>query len=872
METERWRQIEQVVDAALATDPSEWPALLDTLGRDDPDLRREVDALLGQLGWVRGFLESPPAAAAAGLVAEIRQAEARRQQGRRIGAFQIVRELGRGGMARVFLAQRADGQFTQQVALKLLRSDLDSDADHERFRVEREILASLDHPHIARLLDGGVTDEGQPYLVLEHVDGRPLNVYCDDSALSIRRRLELFLTVCDATQYAHRRLIVHRDLKPSNILVTSAGSVKLLDFGLAKLLQPDTAQLTRTRQRWMTPEYAAPEQVLGAQVTTLTDVYQLGVVLYHLLTGRLPFRARGDSLPQLEAAVLRDEPVPPSSFAAALRGDLDAIVLKAIRKEPEQRYASVGELAQDIRRHLSSHPVLARRPSLAYRMRRLVRRRRIETLAVMTIALTLIGAVAFSTRQAQHAVAERNRAATEARQSEAVTAFLLDLFEANDPSEMSADSLTARDLLQRGVARAERLRQQPDVQARMLETTGRIYQRLGHYAAGQVLLERALALRRSEHGVTSFEVAATLQSVVDGLLRMGRVAAADSAAREVLAINERLLGPGHPNVATALQQLANVSVHRGDLREAEAQLHRALEIRQRALGPDDSLTATSHLAYGASLRRRGRTAEAEREFRRALSIYESVHGPVHPQVAEATIHLAYLLTDDAARAAEAESLYRRAIEIRRLVFGAGHPHAANALSDFSTYLSERGDHQQAIPMARQYLHILLRAYGPEHSAVAYATSQLAFRLQAAGELRDAERLFREAVALERRTRGDDHANVAGHEFNLARLLVGRGQLAEADTLLLDAIRIQERISGPQSVSAGVARALRGVIFTRTGDFAAADSVLRHAVRTLEAQITRDSPQLREIYGWLADLHVAWSRPVVAAHYRKLAGR
>jgi serine/threonine-protein kinase len=872
MNAERWRRIDQVLDAALATDPSRWPDLLDRLCRGDPELRRVVDRLLGQVEHVNGFLEAPPAAVAAALIGETESAEARRQQGRRIGPFEIIREIGRGGMARVFLARRADGHFEQDVALKLLRPGLDSDTDHERFRVERQILASLDHSHIARLLDGGVTDEGQPYLALEHVDGRPIQVYCDDESLDLRRRLELFLTVCDATQYAHQRLIVHRDLKPSNILVTADGRVKLLDFGLAKLLEPDVAHTTRTRQPWMTPEYAAPEQVLGEPVTTLTDVYQLGTVLYQLLAGRLPFGGNGNSLHRLELAVLHDEPQPPSAFVAALRGDLDAIVLKAIRKEPEQRYASVDELAQDIRRHLSSHPVHARRASFAYRTRRLVRRRRIETLAVASITLTLIGAAAFSTVQARRAVAERDRAEAESHESEAVTSYLLGLFEASDPEKATAESLTARDLLQRGVARAEALRGQPAVQARMFETTGLVYQRLGQYADGQTLLERALALRRGEQGADGPEVAATLLSVSDGLLRLGHIAAADSAAREALAIRERTLGNDDPAVASALEQLANLSVYRGDLRASEAQLRRALEIRQQALGPMDSMTALSHLTYGASLRRRGRTVEAESEFRRARFIYEAVHGPIHPQVAEATIHLAYLLADNPARAAEAEPLYRRALEIRRRVYGERHLRVASTLSDLSTYLSQRGEHAQALSMARRYVDIMRRAYGPEHSSVAYATSQLAGKLHAAGELAEAEQLFREALALERRTRGNDHVNVVGHEVNLARLLIDQRRMAAADTLLRDAIRISERIGGSQSPQGATPHALRGVILTHAGDFPAADSILRQAARVLEQQTTPDSPRLREIYGWLADLYDTWSRPAVAARFRALANR
>ena len=871
MEAEQWRRIDRVLDAVLAADRSEWPTRLDSLCGGDPELRAQVEALLRQHDGARDFLAVPPARAAAALLAERQEEEWRRQEGRRIGAFEIVREVGRGGMARVFLARRADGQFEQDVALKLLRPGLDSDTDHERFRTERQVLASLDHPHIARLFDGGITADGQPYLVLEYVDGRPLHEHCAAEWLDVRRRLELFLTVCDATQYAHRRLVVHRDLKPSNILVTADGRVKLLDFGLAKLLEPDAPLATRTRQGWMTPEYAAPEQVLGEPVTTLTDVYQLGVVLYELLAGRLPFPDAGGSRHRLETAVLHDEPPPPSTFVAALRGDLDAIVLAAIRKEPEQRYASVDALAQDIRRHLSSHPVRARRPSLAYRARRLVRRRRMESLAVASVALTLVGAAAFSTLQARRALVERDRAEAKSRESEAVTSYLLGLFDATDPFQVPADSLSARDLLQRGVAQADQLRGEPEVQARMLETTGRVYQRLGQYAEGQVLLERALALRRQGPGATDSEVAATLESVVDGLLRLGRFAAADSAAREALALRERAGGRDDPGVARALEQLASTAIYRGDLRAAEAHRRRALAIRQRALGPNDTLTAASHLLLGASLRRRGGQDAAEREFRRALAIFERVHGPDHPDVAGATLQLAYLLSDQPARAEEAEPLYLRALEVRRHAFGERSLWVAHTLGDMSTYLSDRGQHERAVALARQYLEMVRRAYGPSHTAVAYAASMLGLKLYAAGDLEEAERQLREALALDQKARGPGNPNLIGHQVNLARVLIANARLEAADTLLRTALATLEA-GAPRSMQVALPLALCGVIRLRAGDFAAAEAMLLKAARRLEAQNTGHTPVQREIYGWLAELYDAWSKPDAAARYHALAAR
>ena len=377
MDADRWQLVERVLDRALMSDPASWPTVLDSTCSGDPVLRDEVEALLAQRSAAERFLESPPVAAAAALVAEARAARPP-IEGRRIGAFSVVRLIGRGGMSRVYLAERADGEFEQQVALKVLRPGLDSDSDRERLRAERHILATLNHPNIGRLFDDGVTDDGLPYLVLEYVHGEPIDKYCAAKQVSIAERLRLFLDIAEAVQYAHRNLVVHRDLKPSNVLVTGEGRVKLLDFGLAKLLggelPPGDVVSTQPRTRWMTPAYAAPEQVLAQPVTTATDVYQLGVVLYELLTGRLPFAHRARTLREMEDAILHSEPAAPSLAVKALHGDLEAIVLMALRKKPDERYDSVAVFADDVRRHLSGQPVLARRHSLLYRARRFLRR------------------------------------------------------------------------------------------------------------------------------------------------------------------------------------------------------------------------------------------------------------------------------------------------------------------------------------------------------------------------------------------------------------------------------------------------------------------------------------------------------------------
>ena len=429
MDPDRWRVIERVLDEALAHEPEQWPAVLDETCSNDPELRSEVESLLRRTSSAQSFLDSPPFVIAAAIVAESKNGgEDANAAGRRVGVYRLIKEIGRGGMSRVFLAERADGQFEQRVAIKLLRPGLDSELDQARFRAERQILAALSHPNIARLFDGGLADDGVPYLVLEYVEGKPINLYCEERKLSAAERLELFSPVLDAAQYAHRNLVVHRDIKPSNILVTAEGDVKLLDFGLAKLLEPtsDDESLTQTGQRWMTPEYAAPEQVRADSVTTLTDVYQLGAVLYELLTGGPPFGRRSRGLHELEGAILDHEPRPPSSAASTrkeLRGDVDAILLKALRKEPERRYSSAAAFREDVEKFLNGQPVRARADSALYRFRKFVRRNAVVSATTLLTAVALIAATALSVHGMREARQERDRAEQALKRSHASVAF-----------------------------------------------------------------------------------------------------------------------------------------------------------------------------------------------------------------------------------------------------------------------------------------------------------------------------------------------------------------------------------------------------------------------------------------------------------------
>jgi eukaryotic-like serine/threonine-protein kinase len=901
---ERFRQADALFDAALDLPPPERGAFIDAACAHDPDLRRDIHELLRAHEASAPFFDAPAVAFVAPLLhaADLTFGPlAGTRLPERVGPFRLVREIGRGGMGAVFLAERDDGQFEQRVALKLIRHAGAVDLV-PRFLEERRILARFEHPRIARLVDGGITDDGLPWFAMEYVDGEPIDRYCDARTLSITRRLELFADMCDAVQYAHQRFVVHRDLKPSNIFVTTDGQLKLLDFGVAKLLDPirtpDDAAATDSLVRAMTPEYAAPEQIRGEPATAATDVYALGVLLYALLTGQRPYEVRGRSPAQVERIICELDPARPSATLApgntteeqrverarcrgttpdrlcrALGGDLDTIVLKALGKEPEARYASAYQLARDVRRHLTGHPVLARRQTAGYRARRFVKRHRIEVLAASAITLTLIAGAVLSVAQARNARAERDRAQAASKETDATNTFLLRLFEASDPADAQGDSLTARELVRRAAARVDQLHGEPAEQSRLLVVTARLDESLGQFGAARVALERALALReRGTHSGDDDQLAAADVRVrlSRDLLSLGQFAAADSVAHRALSVQERRLGPEHPTVAATLHQLGSIAVYRGDLGAAESYHRRALAVRERTLGVEDSLTADSHLLVGSTLRREGKLSGAERELREGLAISERVLGPDAERVSSAVGLLASLLDEDEGRLVEAEPLYRRELEMRRRVYGDGRPETAWAVWDLADFLSRVGRGVEAVPLARQFLASVRHVYGPDHPITANATAQAALVLHQSGRLADAEPLFRQAIAMDRRLRGDDDQNVAGAEINLARLLIDRRDFAGARQALTDAVRISEKLAGSETPIVAVRRGVEGLLLLREGRYTAADSVLRHAIQTVVPQIGRQKRDVRELYGWLADAEEAQGRHAEAAQDRAIA--
>jgi eukaryotic-like serine/threonine-protein kinase len=749
--------------------------------------------------------------------------------GERIGPYRIVRTLGEGGMGAVFLAERADGQFEQQVAIKLVRRGLLSKQVQNRLRIERQILATLDHPNIAKLLDGGASSEGTPYIVMEYIDGVPIDVYCDRNSLTLEDRLRLFCTVCSAVHSAHQNLIVHRDLKPSNILVTQSGIPKLLDFGIAKLLDDrhmmQTLAVTQADVRLMTPDHASPEQVRGDPITTASDVYVLAILLYELLTGMKPF-ARMTRLADLERAICEQTPVLPSAALTAsakvpeseladiaarrrttlprlrrqLRGDLDKIILTGLRKEPERRYSSVEQFSADIERFLQGRPVAAQADAWTYRTAKFVRRHFIVVGLSMVFVLSLIAFsiatyVQYVRIQQERDIAAQQRSVAELQRARAenVSAFMTELFQLSDPSEARGNEVRVREILDRGAARiSTELRSQPELQATLMETMGKVYLNLGLNREAAPLIERSLEVRR------------------------------------------RLFGPMHDSVAQSLNSLAWLQRNSGNLDNALKSSQEALEISRKLHG-DASLEGALQLQNLGILHYvRGESDRAEPLLRESLAMYNRIEGPDSPK-STSVLDMLGRIAQSRGQIVEAEKLLSRALLIQANNSGNDHPLTIERLHNLATVIQSKGDHETAERQFREVIALCDRVLGPSNQLTADARGNLAYTLQSLGRLEEATRYYDESLELNRKWRGENHYRVAYDLASLGMLEMDRKRLPQAEQRLREALVIYRKSLPSTHPYIASALYMLGRTLLDAGQPAAAETSLRESAKIWKAQ-------------------------------------
>jgi eukaryotic-like serine/threonine-protein kinase len=809
MDREDWAALEPLLDRALDLAPADRGTLLDDLQASAPRLADALRSLLAAEATAdrRGFLAEPPEMTLEGL---------------QVGAYTLERQLGRGGMGSVWLARRTDGRFEGKAAVKLLNLSLLGASGQLRFRGEGSMLARLTHPAIARLLDAGVASSGQPYLVLEHVDGQPIDTYVEQRGLTTRECVRLFGQVLGAVGHAHANLIVHRDLKPSNILVTADGAVKLLDFGIATLLD---AELTGERAssavedgRALTLEFAAPEQVRGEAVTTATDVYALGAVLYRLLSGRHPTGEGCTTTADFIRAVLEVEP------ARLGKGDLDDVLVKTLRKAPAERYQTVTALASDLESHLRHEPVSARPRSLGYRAGKFVRRNRAAVsaaAAAVLFASTYMVTLRRDRERVRLALAE---ATLGTRKAEQVTDFAVGLFEASGHRPGVADTVIAPELLERGIARARELSGQPALEAQMLDVIGRIHAERGEYPQARVLLEEALVIRR------------------------------------------KALGDGHPDVATSLMGIGGVADLTENSAVAVRSFRQAFEIRRRAFGDGDSRTTDALYELAQVLHTSGDYDAARQSFDRWSAAIARQAPQVTPDRANQMNYLASIL-QFTGRLDQAERIARGALEIDRALYGERHHRIGMDLAKLGSILSDAGKHEPADTVLTSAVAALRASYPEGHVELANALRNLGLHLEETKRWADAEGVWREAAGMYRRAVGGDKVSVANATLHIGYSLSGSGRRDEGVAVIRDAIRMFESLLPASSPVVVRTYLYLGDALQAQGKYAEAESLLLPRYQALN-QPSRFARAGRRFAGdALVRLYEAQGRSDEAAKYR-----
>jgi serine/threonine protein kinase len=833
---EAWHRIEEVFVAALEHNPATRESYVEKECGADVSLRAEVQSLLASHEQARDFIEAPAVAFVHELLpVELTSDEAAADaassvDGQRVGNYEIERELGRGGMGTVYLAHRADDQYKKLVAIKIVRRGMDTQDIVRRFRNERQILASLEHTNIARLLDGGTTGDGVPYIVMEYVEGVAITNYCDEHRLKTSERLQLFRTVGAAVQYAHQNLVVHRDLKPSNILVTADGTPKLLDFGIAKLLSPelsaDTAEHTLTELRILTPDYASPEQVRGETLTTTSDIYSLGVVLYELLTGHRPYHLINHAPHELARVIGEQEPTKPSTAAASieiltrgdgakpqtaitpesvslardtqpdklrrrLSGDLDNIVLKAMRKEPARRYDSAAQLAADIERHLDGLPVLARKDTFNYRAGKFVRRHKAGVAAAALVAASLMTGVIVATWQAHVAARERDRARVEATKAERINIFLQDMLAFSNPSWSSPNTqkgreVTINEMLDEVAPRLEsELSGQPEVKAALERTIGDSYTSQTRNELAERYLKAALDTDLKLYGEDNLETARTLHSLAQLRSASGNGGEAESLLERALAVYRKHYRAGRGEArgyASTLSTYAALAQGRGNENFAESLVNEGLALSPQLTGNERAIVAMLQSVMGQVRRDQSRYDEAVSLQRAAITEFKTLQGRKRWEMGDTLMSLGGVLGNQR-HLDEALAVMQEGGEIYRQTVGENSPSYVECLSQQAWILFLKEDYAAAGGKVDGGLEILQRIYPHGHPLYADLYKSRGRILTKMGKAQQGEVFIRQALDMYRRNVTKNNPALIHGIFVLSDCLTAQGRFTEAEELL-----------------------------------------------------------------------------------------
>jgi eukaryotic-like serine/threonine-protein kinase len=878
-----WQEIEGMFQAALEVAPAERAAWLDQQCEGDAALRREVESLLAAEIESADFLRGSALPKITSLLLDETETS---RAGQHIGPYKVLDELGRGGMGVVYLADREDDQFRQRVAIKLIKRGLDTEDILRRFRNERQILASLNHPNIGKLFDGGTTEDGLPYFVMEYIAGLPLLQYCDEHGLSTTERLQLFRSVCAAVQHAHQNLVIHRDLKPGNILVSKEGEVKLLDFGVAKLLNPELTEtgLTQTQAalRVMTPEYASPEQVRGQHVTTATDIYSLGVIIYQLLTGARPYKLKGTSPEELSRMICDYEPSKPSDAVSSqlsvvsgsqetdgprtndngrspnsqlarrgpqtgnpagvlvrnpkfLRGDIDNIVLMALRKDPTRRYKSVEQFSQDIERHLKGLPVIARKDTFKYRAGKFVRRNRLAVAAAAVILLSLIGGIVATAWQARVAARQARVAQQEKDKAESISAFLGQVLNSTNPvlkvSHDNSRERTITEVLDEAARRVEsgEFDNQPEVKAE---------------------LERIIA--NSYNG-------------------QGRHRLADQHMQEYVVLQSKLYGESDPRTLVASAYWATVLFTRGELTEAEIKFRQVLplmrsEHQKGNLKAEVLLDALLNFAY---LRRtQGDSREAESLFREVLALSRQIPAESLYPIAVTQSTLASTLADQG-KFDEALQTAREAVTEARQRGEADRPDFGFSLTVHGGFLTDKGDFAEADAALREGEAIFRKLLSPSHLWLGDNLRNQAICFYRQNKFAEAQSKVDETLKIYLESFGVHYDNYPTALITKGLILNKTGKSKEGEIILREALKLRTDSLPKEHFWVAVANGALGECLTTQKSFSEAEPLLVQSYEVLNSRLGKRDPRTSEALRRLIDLYESWGKPAQAIQYRRL---
>lgn len=856
----KWHHIESILDRILELPKQEWDSFLDANYHDQPELRLELESMLDSITESEGWLENPEEYRTE-LYPEIRDDMDSKPLGHEligqtVGSYTIKDAIGEGGMGTVYLGEREVGNYKHQVAIKIIPHTRATERNLKRFEQEQQILAQLNHPGIAQLYDIGVSSQGFPYIIMEYVNGISITEYCKKHHYSISQKIGLFIQVLKAVRYAHENLTIHRDLKPDNILVNADGNIKILDFGISKLMDKDTGTtLTETGFRYLTFKYAAPEQVQQKSTTTATDTYSLGVILYQLLIGSEPYDLTNKSRYEMERTIIEEPPKKPSSILKSarlrseIRGDLEAILLKSIRKEAKFRYRVANEFINDLENYFDDLPVSAQEDSINYRLQKFSRRHTKSMVVATGLIMLLVGLIGYYTVRITE---ERNQAQIEAQKSHQIAGFLTQLFEASDPMNNLGNSFTTIELLKNGVNEANKLTNQPLVQAQLFSITSQVYRNIGMYEESESLIQKAIRIYTNQVGENDTLTLSSYHNL--GLVRndMGEYQSAGMIFNDIYQKRKKLFGEWHPKTASSLANLAYSERRSGKYQTADSLARRSLEIFLDELGPRHPQTLDVMNKLAINLHNKGDYKEAKDLYLQVTEARKSLLGPLHPDIAKSINNLATLYLN-IGEFEKAEKLLLEAKAMHTKMYGKHHPNVALVTNNLGLIATNLEQFEKADSLFRTALSMRKELLGLSHANTAisfYTIGLLKLDIQ---QPDSAIHYFGKAYDIFSKELSSQHSFSLHSKFGIGRAFAQKGLLEAAKPYFDKNYDLLIEIHQPKSIEHALASYYYGKYLYTFGNKEAGTTMLENAMHTLSEIEGEHGPRTEIVFQTLQNL-------------------